>query len=259
MWERIKMIFRSLFGWMVRGVENPELILRQHMDDLRQKVPELNRQVAEVVKLEKMLQMQADRLEQKVGTLEQNVVAAVKMGDEHKETAKTLIAALETSKTELAETQAQLEQAKVNSERAMKMRDAYAKRIKQQINEAMRQISRAKRAEIEEEMSSLMMAFETGDSTEVLDRMTDEIDERLARAQARTEVASGDIETEMVDVEAAATELQAEEKYREYQRQLGLVADEEPADRTMEPVSGTETEQEPPAIETESETETQEN
>lgn len=255
MWQRIKMIFRSLFGWMVRGAENPELILRQHMDDLRQKVPELNRQIAEVVKLEKMLLMQAERLEQKVDALDKKVVAAVKMGDEYKDTAKALITALGMAKTELTETLAQLEQAKVNSERAIKMRDAYEKRIKQQINEAMRQISRAKRAEIEEEMSSLMMAFETGDSTEVLDRMTEDIDERLARAQARTEVAGSNIETEMIDVEAVVVEQQAEDTYTEYQRQLGLIADEEPADRTMEPVSETATEQEPPPTETE----TQEN
>ncbi len=254
MWQRIKMVFRSLFGWMVRGAENPELILRQHMDDLRQKVPELNRQVAEVVKLHKMLGMQAERLAEKVAALEQKVVAAVKLGEEHKEVATTLISALESSKTELAETQAQFEQAKVNSQHAIKMRDVYEKRIKQQINEAMRQISRAKRAEIEGEMSSLMMAFETGDSTEVLDRMTEEIDERLARAQARTEVARTDMDVEMLDVEAAVAEQQAEEKYREYQRQLGLVPDEEPTARTMEPISETQAQQELPPTQTETET-----
>ncbi len=254
MWERIRMIFRSLFGWLVRGAEDPERILRQHMDDLRAKVPELNRQVAEVVKLEKMLQMQMERLEQKVTDLDQKVVAAVKLGDDHKEAAKTLIAALESSRTELAATRAQLQQAKANSERAIKTRDAYEKRIKEQINEAMQQISRAKRAGIEEEMASLMMAFETGDSTEVMDRMTERIDEKLARAQARTEVAATNLDTQMVDVDAAVADQQAEDKYREYQRQLGLVADEEPAARTMEPLSESETQQP-----TQTETETQEN
>jgi len=171
MWNRIRLIFRSLFGWMLRGVEDPELILRQHMDDLRSKLPELNRQVAEIVKLEKMLQMQFDRLQAKVTDLESKVVAAVKMGDQHKEAAKTLIAGLETSKTELTDTAAQLEQAKGNSVRAIQARDSYEKRIKQQINEAMRQISRAKRAKMEEEMASLMMSFETGDETDTMQRI----------------------------------------------------------------------------------------
>lgn len=255
MWERIKMIFRSLFGGAVRRAEDPELILRQYMDDLRARVPELNDQVREVLKLRHMLEMQTERLEEKVEKLDRNVVAAVKAGEEHKEAAKTLIAALETARTELVETQLQLEQARENSQRAMKMRETYEKRIRQQISEAMQQIARAKRAKMEEEVASVMMAFEVGDSTEVLERMTEQIDERLARARAGTELAATDLDTELFDVEAVAIEQQAEAKYVEYQRQLGLIPEEEAGERTMEPVAESETQQEPPAVETETETE----
>ena len=80
MWTRIKAVFRSLFGWMLRGVEDPEMLLRQHIDDLRERVPEMNRQVAEVIKLHKMLEIQIDRLEKKVQFLEPRVVQAVKLG-----------------------------------------------------------------------------------------------------------------------------------------------------------------------------------
>ena len=80
MWARLRAVFRSLFGWMVRGVENPELILRQHIDDMRSRGPEMRRQVAEVIKLEKMLLIQVERLEKKVGFLEPKVVQAVKQG-----------------------------------------------------------------------------------------------------------------------------------------------------------------------------------
>ena len=66
MWKRLTRIFRALFGWMIRGAEDPELILRQLQDDLRAKIPEMNRQVAEIVKYEKQLQMQYDRKAQQV-------------------------------------------------------------------------------------------------------------------------------------------------------------------------------------------------
>lgn len=46
MWKRLARVFRALFGWMIRGAEDPELILRQLQDDLRAKIPEMNRQVA---------------------------------------------------------------------------------------------------------------------------------------------------------------------------------------------------------------------
>ena len=55
MFKRIARVFRSLFGWLIGKAENPELILRQHIEDLRARIPEFNKNAAEVVKLEKML------------------------------------------------------------------------------------------------------------------------------------------------------------------------------------------------------------
>ena len=102
MWARIKAIFRSLFGWMIRGAENPELLLRQYIDDMRSQMPRLNAQVAEVIKHEKMLEMEIERKRQTVAALEPRVEAAVKMGEEKKEIAKRLIASLQTAKMALS-------------------------------------------------------------------------------------------------------------------------------------------------------------
>jgi phage shock protein A len=236
MWARIRAIFRSLFGWMLRGAEDPELLLRQHMDDLRERVPEMNRQVAEVVKLEKMLEMQVDRLEKKIQFLDPRVVQAVKLGPEKKEAAKTLIAALQQARADLEETTMQLEQARQNSERTKRMREAYERKIREQIQECMRQISRAKRAEMEEKVAEVMGAFEIGDTTETVDRMRERIDERLARAQARMEIAGTSTDAQLADVELSQVEDDTERMYTEYQRQLGIVPPET-AEKTMETVT----------------------
>ncbi len=249
MWTRLKAVFRSLFGWMLRGVEDPEMLLRQHMDDLRERVPEMNRQVAEVVKLEKMLEMQVDRLQKKVAFLEPRVIQAVKLGPEKKDAAKTLIAALEQARVDLEETKLQLEQAKENSERTKRMRAAYERKIRDQINECMRQIGRAKRAQMEEKVAEVMGAFEVGDTTETVDRMTERIDERLARAQARMEIAGSTVDAQMADVELAQVEDDSERLYAEYQRQLGILPPE-PAEKTMETVTEEAPQTEPPQTET---------
>ena len=102
MWARIKAIFRSLFGWMIRGAEKPELLLRQYIDDMRAQMPRLNAQVAEVIKHEKMLEMQVERKRETVAALQPRVEAAVKMGPEKKDLAKRLIASLQTTQAELA-------------------------------------------------------------------------------------------------------------------------------------------------------------
>lgn len=235
MWARIKMLFRAIFGRLIGGLENPELILRQHIEDLRARVPEFNRQTAEVVKLEKMLEMQATRLRTKVQDLDAQVRRAVALGPEKKEAAKSLIAALQTAQQELADTEAQLAQAKMNSEQVKRARLAYERRVQQRIQEAMRQISRSKRAQIEKQMAELMMSFEVNDDSEVLDRMTARIDEELARAQARREVASDTIGGQMLSLEVESIESETEAAYLEYQRQMGL-APEQPTERTLGPV-----------------------
>jgi phage shock protein A len=249
MWARIKAIFRSMFGWMLRGAENPELILRQHIDDLRQRVPQMRRDVAEVIKLEKMLGIQVDRLQKKVAYLEPKVLQAVKLGPEKKDAAKTLIAALEQARQDLAETEVQMETARENSQRMKRTFTAYERRVKDQIQECMNQISRAKRAKMQEEVAEVMGSFEMGDATETIDRMRERIDERLARAEARTELAVESTDSQLADLEISQIEDETERKYEEYQRQLGLLPPE-PVEKTMEPVA-TEQEEEERAVEPE--------
>jgi len=239
MWQRIKAIFRSMFGWMIRGAENPEMLLRQYIDDMRSTMPKLNAQVAEVVKHEKQLEMDVERKRQIVADLEPKVEMAVKLGEEKKDLAKRLIASLQIAKGELADLEAALERAKQNSDQMMRQRQAYETRVTRQIEEAKRQLSRAKQAEVEKQIASTMAAFEVGDQSDTLDRMTEKIDEDLARARARQEVASQTMDSQMAELELDVADQQAEMAYVEYQRQLGLIPEEEAA-RTMEAVAASE-------------------
>ena len=236
MFERLRMIFRSMFGWMLRGAENPELILKQYQDDMKAQIPKLNAQVADIVALQKQLEYQAERQRARVATLEPQVIAAVKAGDNHKDAAMQLITALEAAKTELAETEKQLETAKANSAQMLRAREAYERQIKQKIQEASAQLSRAKRAEVEEQMASLMMSFQAGDQTDTLDRMTEKIDQKLARAEARTEVARTSVDAQMLDVQVAAEESTAAAKYDEYRKQLGLAPETGDVAKTMDAI-----------------------
>lgn len=242
MWARIKAIFRSLFGWMIRGAEKPELLLRQYIDDMRAQMPRLNAQVAEVIKHEKMLEMQVERKRETVAALQPRVEAAVKMGPEKKDLAKRLIASLQTTQAELAGLEEQLGRAHEASQQMLRRRATYEQRIAQQIEEAKRQLSRAQQAEVEKQIASTMAAFEVGDQADTLERVTERIDEELARARARTEVAAQTLNAQMAELELDVTDVEAEKAYVEYQRQLGLIPEEE-AERTMEAVA------EPPATE----------
>ena len=66
----------------------------------------------------------------------------------------------------------------------------------------------------------------------------------LARAEARTELAAESSDAQIADLEISQVEDEAERKYEEYQRQLGILPPE-PAEKTMEPVAAEEEEEKP--------------
>ena len=237
MFARIGRIFRALFGWMLRSAENPELILQQYMDDLRDKMPKLNAQVRDMVAIEKQVEIQTERLRQTVIDLQPKCEMAVKIAtaDESKKAgAMTLLNTLNTTKTELASAEEQLVRLKAQSATALANRTAYEQRINEKINEAKMQIGRSKRAEIETQMSSLMVSMQTGDESDTLNRMTEKIDEKEAKAKASTEVAGTTVEAQLLDIEKASTASKSEGMFAEMQRQLGLVPDVVAPAKTMD-------------------------
>ena len=80
LWSRFKRSMRALFGGIVEKTEDPERILQQTIRDMRDRVPELNNSVAQVMATEKLLAKNKERLEAQVVELDSKIKASVKMG-----------------------------------------------------------------------------------------------------------------------------------------------------------------------------------
>ena len=52
MWNRLKRLFRSIFGGIIEKAEDPELILAQTIRDMKEKVPQMQNNVAQVMATE---------------------------------------------------------------------------------------------------------------------------------------------------------------------------------------------------------------
>ncbi len=239
MFRRMMMVFRSFFGLFVRGMENPELMLQQYMDDMKAQVPRMNDTVAEVMKQEYMLQGQTERLQKQVGEMDRQVIAAIKAGPKYEEDAKLLISKMEQAKADLTRTQSMLETARSASGKAKLARDDYMRQMQLKIQEAQSAMSRVKQAQMQEQLSSMMMTFQTGDQSDTLERMTEKIDERAAKAQARMELATDNVDSRMRDIQRSAESSAVDSKLDEYKRQLGMLPPEEESSRTMEPITET--------------------
>src|SRR5215210_3262825 len=116
MWNRIKRLFRSIFGGMIERAEDPELILQQTIRDMRDKVPQMQQNVALVMAQEKQLEKRSAQLEKEITEDDYKVKAAVKTGRD--DVARLYITRLQEKQIELENTKGQLETASVASKQA---------------------------------------------------------------------------------------------------------------------------------------------
>src|SRR6266704_6144240 len=102
LWTRVKRSMRALFGGIIERTEDPELILQQTIRDMRDRVPELNNSVAQVMATEKLLAKNKERLEAQVVDQDSKIRASVKMGRD--EIATAYIGQLQQAQMDLQRT-----------------------------------------------------------------------------------------------------------------------------------------------------------
>src|SRR2546430_10923090 len=116
LWSRVKRSMRALFGGLVEKTEDPELILQQTIRDMRDRVPELNNSVAQVMATERLLAKNKERLEEQVVDLDSKIKAAIKMNRD--DIATAYIGQLQQAQLDLSKTGQQLDHAARASEQA---------------------------------------------------------------------------------------------------------------------------------------------
>src|SRR5437762_2345475 len=188
LWTRIKRSMRALFGGIVEATEDPELILQQTIRDMRDRIPDLNNSVAQVMATEKLLAKNHENLQTQVVDLDSKIKASVKMGRD--DIATAYIGQLQQAQLDLQRTGGQLEHASLASKQALKARDNYVLNMKKRSVEAMQLISAAKQAKLQEQLAQTMDTFNIGDDSSTFDEMREKIDRRVDAAEAKLQLGS---------------------------------------------------------------------
>jgi phage shock protein A len=212
---------RSLFGGLVEKTEDPELILQQTIRDMRDRVPELNNSVAQVMATERLLSKNKERLETQVVDLDSKIRASVKMGRD--DIATAYIGQLQQAQMDLQKTSQQLEHANLASKQALKARDNYVLQMQRRTAEAMQLINQSKQAKLQEQLAQTMESFELGDDASTFNEMRDKIDRRAAAAEAKMQLGAASVDTQMQDIEREAMDMQLQDKLLSYKREMGLL------------------------------------
>ena len=220
-WTRMKRSMRALFGGIIEKTEDPELILQQTIRDMRDRVPELNNSVAQVMATEKLLAKNKERLETQVVDLDSKIRASVKMGRD--DIATAYIGQLQQAQLDLQKTSQQLEHANLASKQALKARDNYVLQMQRRTGEAMQLINQSKQAKLQEQLAQTMESFQLGDDASTFNEMRDKIDRRAAAAEAKMQLGAASVDTQMQDIEREAMDMQLQDKLLAYKRDMGLL------------------------------------
>src|SRR6476620_7870204 len=221
LWSRFKRVFFASTGAALDRIENPELVLQQTIRDMRDRVPELNNSVAQVMATERLLAKNKENLEKQVVDLDSKIRASVKMNRD--DIATAYIGQLQQAQLDLERTGAQLEHAEVASKQALKARDNYVLNMKKRSAEAMQLISAAKQAKLQEQLAQTMETFNIGDDASTFNEMREKIDRRVAAAEAKLQLGTSSVDSQMQDIEREAMDIQLQDKLLEYKQQMGLL------------------------------------
>ena len=221
LWARLTRVFRASTGAALDKIENPELVLQQTIRDMRDRVPELNNAVAQVMATERLLARNRETLSKQVVELDSKIKASVKMGRD--DIATAYIGQLQQAQLDLQRTDIQLDQAADTSKQALKARDNYVLNMKKRSAEAMQLISAAKQAKLQEQLAQTMEAFNIGDDASTFNEMREKIDRRVAAAEAKLQLGSASVDNQMADIEREAMDIQLQDKLLEYKQQMGML------------------------------------
>ncbi|HYV25235.1 MAG TPA: PspA/IM30 family protein [Pyrinomonadaceae bacterium] len=221
LWTRVKRSMRALFGGIVEATEDPELILQQTIRDMRDRIPDLNNSVAQVMATEKLLGKNKERLEAQVVDLDSKIKASVKMGRD--DIATAYIGQLQQAQVDLQRTVHQYEHSQLASKQALKARDNYMLQMQRRTAEAMQLINQSKQAKLQEQLAQTMASFQIGDDASTFDEMRDKIDRRAAAAEARMQLGSTSVDNQMQEIEREAMDMQLQDKLLAYKKEMGLL------------------------------------
>jgi phage shock protein A len=220
-WARLKRSLRAMFGGIVERTEDPELILQQTIRDMRDRVPELNNSVAQVMATERLLAKSKERLEGQVVDLDAKIKAAIKMNRD--DIATAYIGQLQQAQLDLQKTGQQLDHAQRASDQARKARDNYILQMQRRTAEAMQLINQSKQAKLQESLAQTMASFQLGDDATTFNEMREKIDRRAATAEAKLQLGSSGVDQQMQEIEREAMDMQLQDKLLEYKRGMGLL------------------------------------
>jgi len=221
MWNRFVRVVRSFAGFFISIAENPEVILEQNIRDMNDQVPRMNESIAMVKANVTLLEKEETKYKADVNGLTAKVRAAIQAGRD--DIAGSFAAQLEQVHSAMARTQGQLTTARAAFDKSLKVKQAFLREKERKTHEALNAIRDYRRSQWQKKVADAMEQFEVAGISQTHDEMVRKIEEQTAVAEARMEMALGNVDEQKFQIEEEAEKLRASELVKQFKVEMGLL------------------------------------
>jgi phage shock protein A len=232
LWGYIKALFRSKAEEMM----DPEIEIKQAIDEARKRDQDLRNQAANVVAHRTQLESKIERSADDVGEArelakqalmkaqESTTAGDAAAADKWTRSAQALAMKLQASENTLAEMKSQYETAVEQAEKAKRAVQQNAMRLQELMAKKMELLGSIQAAKMQESVNKAVEAVSAtmDDEAVSLDKVEDKIEARKAQAMARAELREATPEGAEIELREAVSLAQADAKLDELRAELGL-------------------------------------
>jgi phage shock protein A len=223
MFERIARVFKSWIGYFISFAEDPEVMLSESIEEMRNTLPKLNQILVTTRATVIRLEQEKEELERKEKQLIGSIKAALSEGSpESRRIAEDDAATLQQVRQDLASTNDQLTAATNAFQNAEITVDDLKQKLRAKIDQSRKAIQESKKAVVLKQAASALAELDTYGVGATNDKYLEEIKQRAAEAKASVEVATGGLDVERIKNERKARQLQAQSVLNEFEVEMGL-------------------------------------
>ena len=223
MFQRLMRVIKSWFGFFVSFAEDPEVMLQESIEEMRNTLPRLNQVLVTTRATVLSLEQERDELVRKERSLAGSIQTALRDGSpEARRLAEDDAATLQSVRHELEATRQQLAASESAFENAKLTVDEIKSKLRAKMEQARKAIAESKKAEVMRQAASALSELDTYGTAATADKYLQEIRQKVAESKAAVEVATGGLDVERIKMDRKARQIQAQSILSEFEVEMGI-------------------------------------
>ena len=223
MFRRLARVFKSWIGFFISFAEDPEVMLQESIEEMRNTMPRLNQVLITTRATVIQLEQGRDNLARKEKQLTASIQAALRDGSpEARRLAEQDAVALQAARQELTATEEQLAASSRAFDNAKISVEDIKEKLRLKIEQARKAIAESKKAEVMKQAASALTELDSYGTASTADKYLEQIQQKVAESKAAVEVATGGLDVDRINLERKARQIQAQGILSEFEVQMGL-------------------------------------